>query len=416
MVYLKLGFSFSLFMMAQSLFAKSEFMEFPKPLSVVCKEVSQNHPSRNQVLVLKENVLFPRSSGDHLSHFVEKCELKNQLSTHQLTGAAKAAFANQLQKNQSTLWTAQELQRKIKSITDQEMQKQKGKFKELKECALAMRKNQSLSSTCQTFRDKTIPQLNEKLKLMRQFLAFNLLNRGEFKDNAQMTHSFFVPGPKGKKTTADEAKPYQIAPLTEKELAELQKEFSVPEAVPKAEETYLALLSQSPILLFFKDSEIKIDELVEAFSREEELFSPLSEMDYFFVDPALVEAIKSMPPEKRAEACIVAHEIRENTKLSAKAGQFAMSVAGVPLMFKSLLWAGVEITTSIPSTSFLEANVAAQKMNLQLGLCFASSFAEKRNSICSFEGIQQEADTVKNSLLYVPIKGSPQKLKLLERK
>ncbi len=378
-------------------------------LQQVCATKNRPTITQSELKFLKEKKRFP-TGNDSITERQSYCQMrKNQLALMRSFGDKQYSTV-QIQNETFVIDIAADLNAKIKEKTDQELKYSEVQLKKYEECAKSIQSNKSLSSVCTDFKNRIIPMLNTRLKLLRQFLAMTLLQDNQLKKNPALRHPFFI----GKKEDVFLAKDYEVSALTEAEFNRIKSEIeNDPEALENSKKIYLKLLSQSPMLLYFKGSEVTPSELISAFQRSKDNFREIKEQEYIHIDGNLIEVLKSIPDVKRANYCVVAKELRKNIEHQATFYKFVLDLASISA--QSFLASIGALIATVPLDNAIDSNLNAQKLNFKFSLCMRSTLIEdsqdQKTHLCDFESIQKNADAVKSSSIYVPLFGTPESLK-----
>lgn len=388
-----------------SLWSPSVRAKDAKTIDDICQNVKAKITTRD-ISALQEAGFFPRGLETVREKKSALCsQIPRAINDGDLQTLNSRLKRLRLSEKMKSLEIADDLISRIKSSTDAVLKKNEEAFLRDKSCVQQLIKKERLSTACIHFRDKVIPMLNERLRLMRQFLGLWLFKERAYSARPYLLHSFFASPNKSDKSIQG----FKMKPLSEGELTEIEGELSNSNALEDLQKNYLDLLSQSPILLYFKGPELTLEELGAAYASPP--ITSIKEEDYIYIDAILKEVLTEIPEAKRGDYCVIAGELRKNQVVVPNFRKFLLSLVTLPAL-KSLTLFIASVGATIPVDTAIDAGLASDKLNFEFSLCMSTTYVVSgSNPLCSFQTVQLYANEVKGSILYLPLFGTPDQLK-----
>lgn len=380
-------------------------------LATTCNTQTKPTINADDIVAQQERGRFPRGSDSvslrhRMCHAYQIPLLRLNNETLNLVQAAK-------RKDETyAIDIAADLNSRVKALADRELQEADARRAQFETCTKKMVNNEPPGVRCADFNTRIFPLLKTRYRVMRQLLAIAIANRSGSTDDLPLRHLIYTGS-----SNDPNAKMFEIAPLTSSERERVNNEIKNTYSREGARERYLRLLSQSPEFLLLKGEVLTPSELLSALRRPAELSRSLKEEEYIHIDGALLEVLKTIPEERRADYCVVAEALRKNKELQTNYRKFLLNLAAAPLTFASMT---VGIVSSLavtgPAETAIEASLAAEQTEFKFELCLRSTIVDNPRSpnshLCDFLAIQDYADQVLASTLYKAVTGDPASSKM----
>jgi hypothetical protein len=393
-----------------------------KALDILNQPPCQNLPPSNlkkEVAYLQEISMFPRRPRE-ISSLARQCSMRVQNNLPYINTTYTMIFPSSNKDMPRPLDLANRLTQQIEALVKNDLDRFRESHNKTSQCLQVLRKKpetRTLSEDCRQVIEKMIPMLNERLQLMRIYLFAHHLKGSSSAASGRppppMHHLIFESQQKKDPKLAENL---SLDPLNDEELRLLAEN---PDVLIDSRRNYEALISQSPVLLYFKGPRVTMTELEKAFEHSHPAkfgkSAKFVDHDYILFDDYLIEVLKKLPKEDIADACLVASELRKNYQRETEFRELAdwASIAFSTVVFWRLNPAGIAGTAAFSGLSSVanlnQSRIAKNHLTRSLDLCLQSKYSPDgyRNSLCSFQDLRSHAQNVERSWFYLPIFGSP---------